>query len=442
MATKTLLYGSILNQNNSPVASNGLVKLNGEHNGQRTSFFLNQDVLSKHSMLIGGTGCGKTTLFYHFINQIKSRMTSNDVMIIFDSKGDFYNKFAQNGDLVIGNSPQYISKSVRWNIFREILADGWDEDRFNINTQEICKSFFKERTEKNSSNAFFPNAARDLLAAIITSFIKGAKMDNPPCAKSSIASEYFYNNKLLEYLNGHDSSEIVTTLSHFPEFASVISYIEEEGQQTQGVLSELYSVIRDLFIGVFSGHGMFSIRDFVRKKGGRTLFIEYDLSIGSVLTPIYSLLFDLALKEALGRTKTEGNVYLFCDEFKLLPRLEHIDDGVNFGRSLGVKIFAGLQSIEQLYEIYKLEKGRNIAAGFSSIYAFRANDTTTRNFVRDLFGKNIVLEQYRGLDNKYIEYRREGYTVEDWDLTNLKVGEAIVGLPFQKPFKFYFEMYK
>lgn len=187
---------------------------------------------------------------------------------------------------------------------------------------------------------------------------------------------------------------------------------------------------------------MFSIRDFVRKKGGRTLFIEYDLSIGSVLTPIYSLLFDLALKEALGRTKTEGNVYLFCDEFKLLPRLEHIDDGVNFGRSLGVKIFAGLQSIEQLYEIYKLEKGRNIAAGFSSIYAFRANDTTTRNFVRDLFGKNIVLEQYRGLDNKYIEYRREGYTVEDWDLTNLKVGEAIVGLPFQKPFKFYFEMYK
>lgn len=442
MATKTLLYGSILNQNTPPVASNGLVKLNGEHNGQRTSFFLNQDVLSKHSMLIGGTGCGKTTLFYHFINQIKSRMTSNDVMIIFDSKGDFYNKFAQNGDLVIGNSPQYISKSVRWNIFREILADGWDEDRFNINTQEICKSFFKERTEKNSSNAFFPNAARDLLAAIITSFIKGAKMDNPPCAKSSIASEYFYNDKLLEYLNGHDSSEIVTTLSHFPEFTSVISYIEEEGQQTQGVLSELYSVIRDLFIGVFSGHGMFSIRDFVRKKGGRTLFIEYDLSIGSVLTPIYSLLFDLALKEALGRTKTEGNVYLFCDEFKLLPRLEHIDDGVNFGRSLGVKIFAGLQSIEQLYEIYKLEKGRNIAAGFSSIYAFRANDTTTRNFVRDLFGKNIVLEQYRGLDNKYIEYRREGYTVEDWDLTNLKVGEAIVGLPFQKPFKFYFEMYK
>lgn len=48
----------------------------------------------------------------------------------------------------------------------------------------------------------------------------------------------------------------------------------------------------------------------------------------------------------------EGNVYLMCDEFKLLPNLQHIEDGVNFGRSLGVKIIAGIQSIEQLYEIY------------------------------------------------------------------------------------------
>jgi ABC-type lipoprotein export system ATPase subunit len=44
-------------------------------------------------MLIGGTGCGKTTLFYHFVSQIKRNMTKDDIMIIFDSKGDFYSKF-------------------------------------------------------------------------------------------------------------------------------------------------------------------------------------------------------------------------------------------------------------------------------------------------------------------------------------------------------------
>ena len=118
--------------------------------------------------------------------------------------------------------------------------------------------------------------------------------------------------------------------------------------------------------------------------------------------------------------------------------MKHIDDGVNFGRSLGVKVIAGLQSIEQLTEVYGESRGKNIAAGFSSIYAFRANDTSTRTYVKDLFGKNLIIERYLSLDERYIEEKRSGYTVEDWDLNSLDVGEAIVGLPFNKPFKFQF----
>ena len=52
------------------------------------------------------------------------------------------------------------------------------------------------------------------------------------------------------------------------------------------------------------------MRDLVRKKGGRFVFLEYDLQIGAMLSPVYSLLFDLAIKEALGRNKTSGNTYL------------------------------------------------------------------------------------------------------------------------------------
>jgi len=41
-----------------------------------------------------------------------------------------------------------------------------------------------------------------------------------------------------------------------------------------------------------------------------------------------------------------------------------------------------------------------------------------------------------------IEEKRNGYTVEDWDLINLQIGEAVVGLPNAMPFKFHFDMYK
>jgi type IV secretory pathway TraG/TraD family ATPase VirD4 len=430
-----LFYGNTVSQNTPPgQAGNAKVKLTGEYNGKPNTFMLNDDTLSKHTMLIGGTGCGKTTLFYHFVSQIKRNMTKDDVMIIFDSKGDFYSKFYDKStDFVIGNSKQYSSISQYWNIYKEILADGWDERDFIINTQEVCKSFFEERT-KNTTNAFFPNAARDMLAAVIIAFIREGKKD------ATIKRDLFYNNKLKEFLDLSDAQMIIDLLGDSPDANAILSYISGDNAQSQGVLSEMYSIMREILIGVFAEKGNFSMREFVRNKGNKTLFIEYDLSIGSMLTPVYRLMFDLALKEALGRNKPQGNVYLICDEFKLLPHLRHIDDGVNFGRSLGVKVFAGIQSIEQLYEIYGQSRGRNIAAGFSSVYAFRANDVATRDYITGLLRKNIVLEMYQRLDNQMTEEKRNGQTVEDWDMNSLKVGEAIVGLPFSQPFRFYFDM--
>lgn len=434
---KTVLQGSTVSKNALPqMPERPALILKGEFNGRPAYFGMDEDLISKHMLLVGGTGCGKSTLFYHIIKQLKSKMTADDVMIIFDTKGDFHSRFYNPSmDCVVGNSPQYYPQSQRWNIFKEILADGWEDRQVILNTQEICKAFFEERT-KNNNNPFFPNAARDLLAAILITIVRlGSE-------SKEFVKENFYNNRIKEFLDSSSGTDLCDLLDGIMDMRSVLSYIEGDSAQSQGVLAEMYSVVRDIFIGVFAEKGGFSIRNFVRRKGGRTLFIEYDLSIGSVLTPVYKIMFDLALKEALGQTKSKGTVYLICDEVKLLPNLQHIDDGVNFGRSLGVKVFAGLQSIEQLYEIYGQSRGKNLAAGFSSIIAFRANDVTTRSYISSLHGQNMVLEQYRMMDNHTVEDKRIGNTVEDWDLNSLRVGEAIVGLPFSPPFRFYFDMYK
>lgn len=431
-----MMFGNSVSKTSLPSRkSNAFVTLKGKFNGTTALFDLDEDTLSKHTMLIGGTGCGKTTLFFHFVDQIRRKMTSDDVMIIFDSKGDFYHRFGTDKDLVLGNSKEFINRSVRWNIYKEVLADGIDEHSYILNIQEVCRSFFAKRVEK-TTNSFFPNAASDLLGAIMTAIIRESIDDH------ELRNRRFFNDSLKEAIDYLTPQMIIDNLSDHPDLNSVRSYIEGENDQSQGVLSEMYSVLREIFVGVFSGHGAFSIREFVRNKGKKTLFIEYDLSIGSVLTPVYSLLFDLALKEALGRSHPQGNVYLIADEFRLLPNLRHIDDGVNFGRSLGVKVLAGLQSIEQLTEVYGNSRGKNIAAGFSSVYAFHANDTATRNFVTELFGKNLILEQYLSFDDKYREEKRNGHTVEDWDMTSLEIGEAIVGLPFKQPFRFKFDDYK
>ena len=428
---REVIHGGLLENNNpAPTTPRSIIKINGTYKEKPTSFGLSEEILSKHVLLVGGTGSGKTNLFYHMVSQLKRRLGNEDVMLIFDSKGDFHRKFFSPGDIIIGNSTQYRNSSAKWSIFEEITADGKDRISVSQNTQEICKSLFAERIEKNSNNPFFPNAARDLLASIMISLIRDG-VD-------------FCNKDLKDCIDSTPIEDIRSMLSAHRDLAAVESYIGgRAGAQAQGVLSEMYSVTRDVLTGVFADVGSFSMRKFIRAKGGKTAFLEYDLAIGDILSPVYTLLFDLALKESLGRTATTGNVYLIADELKLLPNLRHLEDGINFGRSLGVKILAGLQSIDQLNANYDNEaKARNIIAGFSSIYAFQSNDFTTREYVSKLFGRNIVLESLPAANSQFYSEKREGFVVEDWDLTSLKVGEAVVGLPEIAPFKYRFELFQ
>jgi len=111
-------------------------------------------------------------------------------------------------------------------------------------------STFEERT-KNTTNAFFPNAARDLLAAVIIAFIREGEKDQ------SIKKEFFYNNKLKEFLDLSDSQMIADLLGDSPDANAVLSYIKGDNAQSQGVLSEMYSIVREILIGVFADRGAF-----------------------------------------------------------------------------------------------------------------------------------------------------------------------------------------
>ena len=71
--------------------------------GERTYVRMDEELLSRHMMLLGGIGTGKTNAFYQIISQLRRGMTDQDVMIVFDTKGDFYQSFYRPGDVVISN---------------------------------------------------------------------------------------------------------------------------------------------------------------------------------------------------------------------------------------------------------------------------------------------------------------------------------------------------
>lgn len=385
-------------------------------------------------LLGGGIGTGKTNAFFQMVSQIKDKLTSNDVMIIFDTKGDFYKEFYQSGDIVISNDKTAVGadgKPDYWNIFNEVAAG---EQQY-ASVMEIAKSLFKKACE-NTNQVFFPNAARDIFMSVMLHFLRYSDAVND--------KKYLNNDSLVDFIKSKTSSDLRDMLYSYPDMRAMTSYISaDDSPQTQGVLSELQQIIREIFVGNFAKEGTLGLRDLVRQKGGRKIFIEYDLSYGELLAPIYSLMFDMAIKEALGRGRSEGNVYFITDEFRLLPNLEHIDDAVNFGRSLGIRFMIGIQNVEQIYDNYGEERAHSIMSGFLTSLNFRVNDPKSREYIKQQFGKNRKIEAYAtNVQSKgMIEERRDGYVIEDWDLMNLKIGQAIVGLPENEPFVFQFDLW-
>lgn len=414
-------------QSPSPQCSRPInIVFNGKNGtGLADRFVLTEKLLSQHLMLVGGIGSGKTNTFNQMLQNIVPQLSSRDVMIIFDTKGDFYKEFYKPGDIVISNDGTACGSSGPdyWNIINELDGTvGFKEDVI-----EISNALFAEKLKKAGDNAFFPQAAKDIMSAVLYHF---ALVKSRGTVKSD-------NYTLSEAMKKEGIDWYRSILSMYPNFSAMQSYIPPDAMgQALGVLAEMQQVVRSVFVGNFAKRGTLSIRNLVRNKGGKKIFIEYDIGIGGMLTPIYSLLFDLAIKEALCRSKSDGNVFFVCDEFKLLPNLQHIDDAVNFGRSLGIKFMIGIQNVDQIIDIYGENRAKNIFSGFLNLLAFKVGDYSTRNYIKERAGENRKCTVYKSTTVQ--ETISTAHVVEDWDVANLKLGEAIVSLNSAEPFKFGF----
>ena len=436
-AKVTVLEGQSLNMSVPPAAKSRQspnaknpkpinILFNGTNGtGAQDSFVLNEKLLSQHLLLVGGIGSGKTNTFNHIMNSISPQLGPQDVMIVFDTKGDFYKEFYRPGDIVISNDNTACGAVGvdYWNIINEVE----DDEHLEENVMEIANALFAERL-KSGNDPFFPNAAKDIVTAALYHFVK---------VRGSIKS----NNKMLsDFFKSVSQNDLLDLLSRYPQYEAMKSYIPLKAQeQALGVMAEIQQVMRSVLVGNFAKPGTLSIRNLVRKKGGKRIFIEYDIGVGSMLSPIYTLLFDLAIKEALCRKKSAGNVFFAVDEFKLLPNLKHIDDAVNFGRSLGIKFMIGIQNTDQIIEAYNENMAMNIFSGFLNQFAFKVNDFSTRKYIKERAGTNRKKTVYK--TTAVHESIEAANVIEDWDVSNLLLGQAVVSLNNSEPFVFRFEEY-
>jgi Type IV secretion-system coupling protein DNA-binding domain len=397
--------------------------------GRAGALRFDDSYLSKHLLFLGGIGAGKTNAMMQLIRALRDRAEPDDVFVVFDTKGDFLSESYRPGDAVISSEPDNVAGGVVWNLFRDML----DEDPGARGDQiyEIASTVFSEDLSRASQNFFFAAAARDIFAAVAE-------------AMSREDGQQYSNADLKSRLEG-SHKELWDLITAHPDLAGSARYLSGSGNTPDAVRAFLQQTVNNSFSSAFRRPGDFSVREFVRDRGGRALFIEYDIAIGGRLLPVYRVLMDMAIKEALGlgRRGCAGSVYVVLDEFALLPELSHISDGINFGRSLGLKFIVGTQNIDQVLHAYGPEVGRTILSGFGTVFAFRLMDDGSRNLVRQRFGTNRKqISTYAAIRSQGVRQELvDGNVIEDWVLSGLNIGQCVVSLPEGPPFFFAFNEY-
>ena len=394
-------------------------------------------LIETNILFLGGIGSGKTNAMKHLVRQFRQKNGPDDVFVFFDTKGDFLKNFYRAGDAVISSSGEAEEGGAVWNIFRDLA----DEPRQRAEQAfEIASTIFSDELESAAQNMFFATAARDVFAGVLELMAANA---SPGVILS--------NEDLRTKLEG-SAEELLELFEGSEAHAGTARYLEGGETQVQSILAFLQPTLRKAFSGVFRERGGFSVRDFIQRRGGHALFIEYDISVGSGLLPVYRVLMDLAMKEALGfgrqRLQTMENVpdnfYFVLDEFALLPRLAHVGDGINFGRELGLRFLVATQNVNQVFHGYPSGAGESILSGFGTVLAFRLADKISRDLVRERYGTN------RKQISTYAPVRHEGVrqtvvdgnVIEDWDMSGLAKGQCIVLVPLEPPFLLKFNRFQ
>lgn len=393
------------------------------------SIGFNDATIGRHILYLGGIGTGKTVGMTALIRSIRAEMNGNDVMVIFDTKGDYYDVFYEPGDAVIAatTAAQYQGQKS-WNLFeefRELPAGREVEDEIF----ELSNGLFSGMLADAGDNTYWANAARDVFVAVVTALHrKGGERSNADI-------------RLL--ISGMSSVDIVKMLDEpgNEDLRGARHYIAKETSTSAiATMAFMQQVIQESFRSSFGKPGDFSIRQFLRAKGKHALFLEYDVAAGGMLAPIYKTMLDVAMKESMSRQRATGRVFFIMDEFALLPELTHLSNGLNFGRSLGLRFIVGAQNIRQVQEMYGEDMAASVLSAFGTVFSFRLFDGASREFVRDRFGENKKIARFESaVRNKGMnEATTDGHVVEDWDLSALPVGTCVAALPDHSPVRFTF----
>jgi len=354
-----------------------------------------RDLETKHILIMGTTGTGKSVLFNQIIARVRERIRTHrtaEKMIVYDVKGEFLSKhFDPESDQVFY---PFDARSLRWSFFNELRTP----PDFEIISQVVFKP-----PRETHADPFWNNAAKDVFAA-------GLRFLHAQGCRTNADIWNFFSQGL---------EDIIRQLKSLPvEDRGALKHIESKGSgPAASVISTLTEKI-SWFRFVTDLDGDFSFRDFIRRPGSGNLFLLNIKNYAETFRPLMTFAFDLMIRETLSlpdTTREENRRLWFCiDEIGSLDQISVLFELLTVGRSKGAGLVVANQDLGKIEDVYGKPNKMTFYNNFNTGFFLRLNDPDTAEFLSRSIGEREIIKRMEGrqLSPKDIGDRK---TINDQD---------------------------
>ena len=329
-------------------------------------------VATSHFSVTGATGSGKTIILRLLMQSVLPGITrGNDSRaLIYDAKQDMLS-------ILTGICPK--QRIVLLNPFDERGA-AWDmaaDISSPATAQQVAAILIPE--EKHTSQPFFADAARHLLAGVMISFIR-----NSP-------ENWIFRDVIFAMKSGDRLKEV---LSRDESTRDLLEYFKNE-LTAQNIMSTVATKLqRYEFIAAAWSHATekISLKQWVEEES--ILVLGNDEATRTALDAINQVIFKRVTELVLDQSEsTTRRTWFFLDEVREAGRLEGLGRLLTKGRSKGACVVLGYQDIEGLREVYGHQTAAEITGQCSNKAILRTDSPETAKWGASLFGDQEILER-------------------------------------------------
>lgn len=330
---------------------------------------------TRHFMLVGGTGSGKTVLMRGLQKQILDR---KDRIILHDTKGDVLETLPLHEHEFLLLAPQD-QRSAAWDIAADILTE---QDAIEFAAALIPES--KER--------IWADGARLILAGCIVHLILEHD-GRPTWSWADLANAVFAPPRELNRI----------IRESFPMAISFVQLTDDGGfdRTASSFLATLKAHSASVLIPLSKAWGRpsakrFSIRAYLADDLApqRAIVLQRAPHLPHLSESWIGAFIRCASNLAVGpilRDDSQRRIWLMLDEFPQLGKLEGFHQIIEKGRSRGICVILGLQDLSQLNETYGAEIAQTWISSIGTKIILRMSAGDSANTIcSDMIGKRLV----------------------------------------------------